>query len=292
MKRCFACEALFASDEWICPCCGYSPPRRDGILRFAEDPPEANGGFKPEFFPRLAQLEPDNFWFRARNQLIQWALRTYFSNATSFFEIGCGTGFVLAGLRENFPQMRLAGSEIYGAGLACARVRLPGVDLFQMDARRILFAQEFDVVGAFDVLEHLAEDEVALAQMFQVTRPGGGILVSVPQHHFLWSASDEHAKHQRRYDRAELRRKIERAGFSIERIISFVSLLLPLMICSRMQQKRERKVQPWRELEMNPALNRILESILSIERAMIKRGVSFPAGGSLLAIAKRPVAPP
>ena len=79
-----------------------------------------------------------------------------------------------------------------------------------MDARRIPFEREFDVVGAFDVLEHIVEDEDVLGQMFKATRPGGGLLVTVPQHPFLWSASDEHAMHQRRYSRAELRRKVER----------------------------------------------------------------------------------
>ena len=111
-----------------------------------------------------------------------------------------------------------------------------------MDARRIPFECEFDVVGAFDVLEHLVEDESALAQMFNAARPGGGLLVTVPQQRYLWSASDEYAMHQRRYSRAELRAKVESAGFQIERITSFNSLLLPLMILSRMQQKRHQRL--------------------------------------------------
>ena len=105
-----------------------------------------------------------------------------------------------------------------------------------MDARCILFECEFDVVGTFDVLEHLVEDERALAQMFNAARPGGGLLVTVPQHRFLWSESDRFAMHQRRYSRTELRKKVESAGFQIERITSFNSLLLPLMILSRLTE--------------------------------------------------------
>ncbi len=106
----------------------------------------------------------------------------------------------------------------------------------------------------------------ALAQIFDAARPGGGLLVTVPQHPYLWSASDEHAMHQRRYSCAELRQKVETAGFQIERITSFNSLLFPLMVWSRMQQKRDHDFQPWRELEISPALNKILESILKLER--------------------------
>jgi hypothetical protein len=62
------------------------------MLSFVEDPPDATNGFKPEYFSNLARLEEGNFWFRARNRLIQWALGNYFPHADSFFEIGCGMG--------------------------------------------------------------------------------------------------------------------------------------------------------------------------------------------------------
>ena len=290
MKRCCSCDHCFESEKWECPRCGYRPILRHGLIRFAADPSDIEGGFKREYFAQLAQFEEDNFWFRARNQLIQWALRNYFPEAESFFEIGCGTGFVLKGVRESSPRMHLAGSEIFAEGLAFARARLPEMDLYQMDARQIPFESEFDVIGVFDVLEHIGEDDAVLTQIFRATRPGGGLLVTVPQHRSLWSASDEHSMHQRRYSRAELRRKVERAGFGVERITSFISLLLPLMICSRVKRNTKRDFRLWEEFEINRPLNAILESILAVERSMIRAGISFPAGGSLLLIAKKPAA--
>ena len=114
-----------------------------------------------------------NFWFRARNKLIIWALRRYFPNAATFLEIGCGTGFVLAGVRQAFPKLRISGSDIFTEGLVFARERAVSVSLFQMDARCIPFTEEFDVIGAFDVLEHIEEDVDVLRQMFKSTRVGG-----------------------------------------------------------------------------------------------------------------------
>jgi SAM-dependent methyltransferase len=291
MKRCLACEALFEGADWTCPKCGYQPALRDEIYQFTEEPPDTDAGFKPEYFARLAEIEESNFWFCARNELIQWALRNYFPDANSFFEVGCGTGFVLAGIHEKFPRMRLAGSEIFADGLAIAKARLPNAELYQMDARRISFECEFDIVGAFDVLEHITEDEDVLVQMFNAAQPGGGLLITVPQHRFLWSASDQYAMHQRRYNCSELRRKVESAGFEIQRITSFNSLLLPIMIWSRLQRKRDHDFQPWREFEIGPTLNKTLETILKFERMIIRGGASFPAGGSLLLIGRKPLSP-
>ena len=287
MKCCVACRHAFAGESWECPQCHEQPATRDGIVRFVEDPPGRDGGFKSEFFAKLAGFEDGHFWFRARNRLLQWAARHYFPGAKNFFEIGCGTGFVLKGLHETMPLLSIAGSEIFWGGLQFARARLPGVDLFQMDARQIPFQEEFDLIGAFDVLEHIVEDEVVLGEIFRATRPGGGILVTVPQHPFLWSANDEHSMHQRRYRRAELCRKVEEAGFLVERITSFVALLLPLMIFSRTTKKRDRPFNLWEEFEISRPLNGTFETILTIERAVIKAGLSFPAGGSLLLVGKK-----
>src|SRR5438876_11138742 len=86
MKRCLACEAPFEAADWTCPNCGYQPALRDEIYQFTEGPPDVHAGFKPKYFARLGKIEESNFWFRARNELIQWALGNYFPDAKSFFE--------------------------------------------------------------------------------------------------------------------------------------------------------------------------------------------------------------
>ncbi len=273
---------------WRCPSCGQSPELCQGYLAFAPEAAERNEGFRADYFEQLAQLEEHSFWFQSRNRLLTWALRRYFPRAESFLEIGCGTGFVLAGIGREFPGLNLSGSEIFTRGLTFATARLPGVSLFQMDARTIPFDAEFDVIGAFDVLEHIEEDQAVLCQMFQATKPGGGILVTVPQHRFLWSALDDYSFHKRRYVRQDLVRQVESAGFKVCRATSFVSLLLPLLLISRLgRSKTSVALDPAAELKINPILNRTLGKILGLERAVIRAGVSFPAGGSLLVVAQK-----
>ena len=248
-------------------------------------------GFREEFFAELTELEAGSFWFRARSELIVWAMRTYFPACRSFLEIGCGTGFVLSGIRAAFPSVELAGSELFAAGLEFAAKRVPSASLYQMDARSIPFRETFDVVGAFDVLEHIDEDEAVIAGVGRALRPGGGFLVSVPQHPALWSAQDEHAVHVRRYVADALRRKVEAAGFEVLRMTSFVSLLLPLMVASRLRMRADDKGGEFDAIDavrLPRPVNRVLEVVMAVERALIVRGVSMPVGGSLLLVARKP----
>lgn len=245
-------------------------------------------GFDTRSFDLLPQAEAGSFWFRSRNRLITWAVRRYFHEAQSFLEVGCGTGFVLQGLHEALPDLQLAGAELYAEGLQVARQRVPDARLLQLDARHLPFEAEFDVVGSFDVLEHIEEDEVALASIFRAVKPGGGVLITVPQHPRMWSAADEFGKHVRRYTRADLVAKLGRAGFRVQRITSFVSLLLPLMAVSRLTHPRlDESYDPLAELQRSRPVDMCLALVMRVELSLIRAGVPLPLGGSLLVVARR-----
>lgn len=289
MRLCPACGATLVAAGWDCGACGHRPQQRAGFVALAPALAAQSEGFNPALFAELAALESRNFWFRARNRLLVWALRRYFPGAANFLEVGCGTGFVLQGIAAAFPALTLCASEAQTEGLAYAAGRVPRAQFLQMDARRMPFDREFDVIGAFDVIEHIAEDETVLAAMYRAVRPGGGILLTVPQHPSLWSEYDVRAHHVRRYTAGELRHKLTRAGFEIVKMTSFVSLLLPLMLLSRRSQRvTGADYDPLAELRIAPAANALLECVLDAERLLIRAGLSLPAGGSLLAVARRP----
>ncbi len=288
MKLCIGCGERFDTPGWECPFCKATPTRIAGFLAFAPELAEASDGFDPSFFQELAPLEENNFWFRARNELIIWALRKYFPAIDNMLEVGCGTGFVLSGIEQSFPDVELCGCEIYSEGIRYAAERTGDCTLFQMDARRMPFAEEFDVIGAFDVLEHIDEDELVLSQMYQAIRNNGGIILTVPQHAFLWSQADEHARHARRYNAKDLIRKVQAAGFTVLRRTSFVSLLLPLMMISRWRQRVPvDEYDPLADLRLGGHINTVLKKILDLERGLIRAGVSLPLGGSLLIVARK-----
>jgi SAM-dependent methyltransferase len=245
-------------------------------------------GFDPDVFTQLAELEDRSWWFRSRNRLIEQTVRRFYAHATSALEIGCGTGYTLSALRSALPGAALIGTELFEEGLVVSRQRWPNIRLTQADARALPFGREFDLVAAFDVLEHIDDDARALTELRRVVRPGGGVIVTVPQHQWLWSDADDYAHHQRRYSRPELISGMETAGFRVRMVTSFVTLALPAMAVSRVARRLRGRApgdfDPWAEFRIPQLLDRTFETLATAERYAIARGVSLPVGGSLLLV--------
>jgi SAM-dependent methyltransferase len=278
---------------WSCPACQHEVPVSDGVPMFAPALADTLTGFNPRDFEMLAAVERDHFWFVPRNRLIVSLIARYFPSATSFLEIGCGTGMVLSGVASSKPWRRLTGSELHPTGLAEARARLGERATFvQMDARHIPARDAFDVIGAFDVVEHIAEDEKVLAAMRDAIAPGGGAVLTVPQHPFLWSDFDEKAHHARRYRRGELENKLEQAGMTIRFSGSYTYTLFPLMALSRLTQRRnatqdaEHAATPV-EFRLPALLNNVVKAVLQAEVSLTLAGFRSPFGGSRVVVAAK-----
>lgn len=267
-----------------CHGCGFRVATRDDFEIYAPDAERDADGYDPAFYAQLAPLEDRNFWFQARNRLIVHVLGRHCRRPDAFLEIGCGTGQVLQAIGKAFPATRLSGSELFVDGLRYARQRVPGARLMQMDATRIPFSDEFDAIGAFDVVEHIRDDRRVLKEIHRALKPGGVAILTVPQHQWLWSHQDELAHHQRRYRRHELESKLQETGFRIAYTTSFVALLLPLLIASRLVGRRHDD-DALREMRIGAAANAALGGVLGAEFGLLRAGARFPIGGSRLVVA-------
>jgi SAM-dependent methyltransferase len=236
---------------------------------------------------RLNRLQETSFWYRSRNRLITQLASRHFRHAQSVIEIGCGTGYVLSALRAGLPSSRLVGGDVSSRALYYAGKRaLPNVDLIQMDICAIPSVAEFDLVCAFDVLEHVEDDEATLARFHRGLRPGGGILLSVPQHPLLWSEADVFKGHKRRYRRGELDDKCRRAGFELLASTSFVTSLLPAMLLQRLGAAYRSHYDPMAEHALPGWCGRLFEWSLDAEARAIGLGLSLPVGGSRFVAAR------
>jgi 2-polyprenyl-3-methyl-5-hydroxy-6-metoxy-1,4-benzoquinol methylase len=132
-------------------------------------------------------------------------------------EIGCGSGALLYDLDE--MGFSCKGIEISAAALEIARyVNRSSANVTIWRKAQEEWQYKFDYVLALEVLEHIENDLGALQQWASLLKPNGGLLVSVPAHPRLWDAYDLWAGHFRRYQRDGLRRLLEYAGFSVQKI--------------------------------------------------------------------------
>jgi SAM-dependent methyltransferase len=284
MRFCPSCGVVLPGVEWACTRCSWRATVIDGIAQLI---PPAEPASARLHAPAPAVADPGHFWFVGRNELILWAIATHAPGARTFLEVGCGTGYVLRALESVRPDLSLTGTDPSDDALHVAAKLAPRTTLLRADARSLPFRDEFDVVGAFDVLEHIPQDAEALAGLASAARPGGVVVVTVPQHRWLWSAIDHSSGHQRRYTRRELLALARRAGLKTLRVTSFVSFLLPALMLSRFLQRRA-VADPGREFRISTRINAPALTLMRWERALISRGISLPAGGSLLLVAVRP----
>jgi 2-polyprenyl-3-methyl-5-hydroxy-6-metoxy-1,4-benzoquinol methylase len=234
-----------------------------------------------------------SFWVGSRNRLFKNIVQRHLvpQGTTKFLEIGCGTGDFIRQIVE-IENLDITGSEIYLKGLVCAKKNLPSVDFVQYDVTQGKIGGQFHIITAFDVIEHIENDEGALSNICQMLSEKGILIMSVPQHMFLWSQLDEIVKHKRRYSRRELVSKLKANGFNIDYATSFLFILFPLMVLSRhfdrsgdQAQSHERGFE--KRVKFSGVLNTIFDALMRIDEFLIKLGASLPFGGTLVVVARK-----
>lgn len=274
-----------------CERCASAYPEEHGILRLVAGRAGAPG-FSAHYFEALSEVEDRHFWFVARRNLIVDFMRRGVPDLSSrrLFDIGCGAGSVLSHLAA--AGVPLAGAcDAYLEGLEKTHEKLPSVPLVLVDEGRLPpLGPGQSLISLFDVLEHLDDDQATLAWLAETLEPGGVLALTVPAHPFLFDEADKLAHHRRRYARAELRGKLEKAGFEVRRLTHFMAPLVPILVGLRWagqllslgtaEQRRSA------EFAVVPFWNGVMERVLAGERVLLSR-LSLPFGTSLMALAVR-----
>ncbi|MBI5075460.1 MAG: class I SAM-dependent methyltransferase [Nitrospirae bacterium] len=233
--------------------------------------------FDPLFFRQLKEAEETYFWFQVRRKWIYDRISKVIPPPAKILEVGCGTGNVSSFLAHKGYDV--TGCEYYEEALVLG---WPGFTKVRGDASSLPFQDgSFDIVGLFDVIEHIEDDTAPLKEAFRVLRQGGIAVVTVPARDELWSFVDKRAFHKRRYTKERLAGALHNADFVLNsNEYIFMMLYLPMKIL------RMRPVDVRSPFEINPAVNRILKGWFDMERR-VSQMISLPIGTSLLAIAEK-----
>ncbi len=239
----------------------------------------------------MAAVEHTHWWYRGMRALTAaWLDPLYAARADlRILDAGCGTGGNVDFLRR---YGAVAGLDLAPLAVQLGARRAPG----RLQRGSVLAlpyrAASFDLVTSFDVLYHRAviDEDSALREAWRVLRPGGRLLLRLPAYRWLASRHDRSVHGRHRYTLGETRALLERNGFVVERGSYVNSLLFPLALVQRLAE-RLCPAAPPAGSEMrppHPLLNQLFGLALALEAAWLRRGRTFPAGLSVLVLARKP----
>ncbi|HEX3083044.1 MAG TPA: class I SAM-dependent methyltransferase [Pyrinomonadaceae bacterium] len=238
-------------------------------------------------YPILFEVEESHWWYIGRRRIIAFFVKSICDQVKDrrarILDVGCGTGANLVRLSD-FGDAE--GVDISPDALKFCRER--GLNNVKLGAAESLPYEdhEFDLVTAFDVVEHMDDDVAGLREMRRVLRPGGRVLLFVPTFMFLWGVQDEVSNHRRRYRLDELRQVVTAAGFEVERTTyANITFFMPVLLVRKFMRLTGIRTETENSINI-PALNRIFGAILGAERYWLRYS-NIPFGVSGLCVARR-----
>lgn len=236
-------------------------------------------------YAKMFEVEESLWWYRGRRRICFGLLDRFLGDRRDLdiLDVGCGTGYNLT-LLARYGQAQ--GLDMSAEALDfCRRRGVNDVRLHEADELPFPDAS-FDLVTAFDVIEHITDDRAALSEFQRVLRPGGLLLVYTPALPWLYNEHDRIVHHKRRYRRVELEEKLRQAGYRIEHLSYVNFLVLPLVLLARALAKF-RSGPHHQEMELpHPVVNSLVTSLCYAEVPLVQRDL-LPLGMTLVALARK-----
>src|SRR5512133_1960829 len=231
------------------------------------------------------EQEESHWWFAARAVIVRRIIDRYgnLKPGDTILDIGCGTGAILKSLSDRY---RAVGIDLSPLAVEYSKKR--GLtEVFEMPVEQFP-RDRYDVRAALllDVIEHIDDDLSVLESTREIVEPDGRVIITIPAHHWMWSAHDLLHHHKRRYSVESLRDLLDRAGLEPVKFTYYNTMLFPVAAAVRLLDRRKRPTISATKLDMpSPLANQVLRTIFASERFLVPR-LNLPFGVSLLAVAK------
>jgi SAM-dependent methyltransferase len=237
-------------------------------------------------YDRMRVLEQTHWWFTGRREILGAEIgRLPLPRPARILEVGCGPGGNLE-LLKRFGEVRAVEPDAESRAYAAERSGV-AVDGGLLPDGLPDLGGPFDLIAAFDVVEHVDDDAGALRALAERLKPGGFLVTTVPAYAWLWSEHDAQHHHKRRYTRSAYRRLFDGMALKVRRATYFNSVLFPPIAAIRLAKAAARIRGGDDETLPPPALNRLLRRLFAAEKSILK-AVDLPFGVSILLIAERP----
>jgi SAM-dependent methyltransferase len=241
-----------------------------------------------EAYKEMIELQEKHWWFVARRDVIQSFMKLQMneSSTSKVLEIGCGVGGNVGllsqsrnylGIDMHRPAIDYCSEKFPQFNFQCTRVE---------DIPQEFSSNKFDSIYILDVLEHI-DDQLAILKSTQnYLTQNGRILLTVPAFEFLWSPHDDFVHHVRRYTKNSLKKTLEEAGYKVERISYFNSILFPLALIQRLGMRLMKKKLST-HLSTPPTVINWLFTVIFAQEAWILKHTNLPVGLSIIAVVSK-----
>lgn len=239
------------------------------------------------YYEIFFEVQKKHWWFVAKKKIVLDFISRFVlfrSDENEILDIGCGSGLMLTALEQ---IGKTSGMDMSDDAIGFSRQIFQGVVKKGFLPNNIPYTQEtFSLITALDVIEHVEDDLASLRAIRELLISGGKAVITVPACMFLWSEHDVLNEHKRRYTREELRAKLLKAGFTIEKISYFNFFLFPLILLVRLINKLMRR-NGTGDVDLPPVLiNFFFEKIFGLEKYVL-RFLDLPIGVSVIAVVRK-----
>jgi 2-polyprenyl-3-methyl-5-hydroxy-6-metoxy-1,4-benzoquinol methylase len=219
-----------------------------------------------------------SWWYRARARAIRVSLQKASAPRTGdVLDFGAGFG----GMFETLSRF---GNRVYAFEPdkeADTAARKRGYASVFSNDNEALVSNRYHLIGAFDVVEHIADDHAFLVRAHASLTSGGLIAITVPAFPFLWSIHDVNHHHFRRYTKSTMQLALERAGFTVVNTSYWnASLFIPAALMRLLGRSGESS------LGLPRIIDNLFFFVLSVEM-LIMRVMSLPFGTGLVVVAQK-----
>ncbi len=247
------------------------------------------------YVEQYGQLEESHWWFLIRRQIIAQTIQRYVKKGNQerlqILNVGAATGASSKWLADFGDVVSIENDPMFLAHLAEKHIDVIHASVTDLP----LEDSRFDLVCAFDVIEHVADDQKAMQELTRVCKINGNICITVPAFQSLWGSHDIVNGHHRRYTKQKLKDRITSLSATIVYSTYFNCLLfLPVFLFRRaaplFQNKQQVPKADFGYFKNSPLINRLLKLIFGLEPSLLK-WVNFPFGVSFLLLLQKAKAP-
>lgn len=233
-------------------------------------------------FNEMIDLETNHWWYHARRDIISQVLNINFKGRKNLniLDVGCGTGSNIKLLKKFGRVLGLEPEKSMAE--YCQKNELKVVNCTIEDYQK---SREFNLITAFDVLEHIKDDRQIIQKFASLLNKDGYFLITMPAKKLLWTRHDAVCHHYRRYEAPDIKNLVQ-DDFKVVYISYYNFFLFPLIFIG-LKVKNILKSDQMAAKLPNKFTNWLLYKIFSSEKKIIRRRKKFPFGVSLIVLAQK-----